>query len=174
MVCQRVKASSSTCRVESIVLHSHGLVKSFETVCYCRSSITSVLCDHGSAGIEVSCWWLIELALPIDPDRLQMQSLGQSNAPFILLRLFRCPVWASYDQDSQPHLLSLAHCHTLFCTFFCACNGCSFLFRWNGTETSPFFHLLLYVHCQCTGYVLQRALIIDMKALATYGHHSII
>ena len=122
LMCQKLKTSSFTCRVESIFLHSHRLPKSFETECYCRSLISSVFCDCGSAGIEVSYRRSIELALPINFDRLQMQMLGQNNAPFGLLRLFRCLVRASYNQDSRPHIPWHAHRCAPFCsvsTFLC-------------------------------------------------------
>ena len=37
-----------------MVLHCHGLLKSFETVCYCCSSILSVFCDHCLAGSKLA------------------------------------------------------------------------------------------------------------------------
>ena len=78
-----------------------------------------------------------------------MQSLGQNNAPFSLLRLFRHLVWASYNQDSWPHLPSLARRRIPF-SFYFSMHAMVVHFHLDGTETSPFFCLLLYQSCMLT------------------------
>ena len=114
-------------------------------MCYCRSSISRVFCDHGSTGIKVSYRRSIRLALPNDPDRLQMQSLGQNNAPFGLLRLFRHLVQASNDRDSWRRLPSP---YSVPFSYLYSIHGTAFRFsldgtEWNGNVTVFFFFLLL-------------------------------
>ena len=73
---QKRKANTLTRRLESIVSYCYGLLNCSGAVNYCRSSILSEFCDRGSTGFEVCYRRSIDLALPIDSDRLQMRSLG--------------------------------------------------------------------------------------------------
>ena len=141
--CKQWKANSFTCWLESIVLHSHNILKSSGVVHYCHSSILSEFCDRGSTRFEVYFQWSINLALPIDSDCLQVQSFGQSNASFDFLGLFRCLFRASYDWNSRLHVLLLS---VLF-QFIVQWNAhfTSFWTGQNGTKTSPSFWLLLYL-----------------------------
>ena len=105
--------------------------------------ISSVFCDRGSTGIKVSYWQSIELTLPIDPNRLQMQSLGQNSAPFGLLKLFRRLLWISYNWDRWPHLPSL---HSVPFSFHFSVHGTAFRFCLDETEPNgniTIFWLLL-------------------------------
>ena len=74
--CKKRKANTLTRRLESIVSYCYGLLNCFGAVNYCRSSILSEFCDRGPTGFEVCYRQTIDLALPIDSDRLQMRSLG--------------------------------------------------------------------------------------------------
>ena len=73
--CKKRKASTLTRRLESIVSYCYGLLNCSGAVHYCRSSILSEFCDRGSTRFEVCYRRLIDLALPIDSDCLQMRSL---------------------------------------------------------------------------------------------------
>ena len=116
-----------THQVESIVLHCHGLLKSFEeTVCHRRSSISSVFCDRGSTGINID-----DQSSSYCQSTLIASRCNRSARTFGLLRLFRhLFVRASNNWDSLPHLLS-PHPAPLF-LFFCAWEA--FCFRLDGTE----------------------------------------
>ena len=70
------KASSFTCQLESIVLYCRHFLKSSGAVLYCRSLILGEFCDRGSTRIEVGYRQSIDLALPINSNRLQMRLLG--------------------------------------------------------------------------------------------------
>ena len=138
------KASSFIRRLESIVLYCFSLLYCSGAVHYCPSSILSEFCDRGSTGFGGRYRRLIDLVLPIDSDRLQVRSLGWSDASFGFLRLLRYHIRASYDWNSRQHVPS----HwppTVPFSFLCMGNG---LFTFvstgqNRTKTSLFW-LLLY------------------------------
>ena len=140
---QKWKASSCTGRLESIVLCCCRLLESSRAVLYWHPSISGEFCDRGSTGIEVRYWRSIDLEVPINSVRLQMQSLGWSDASFGFLRFSKCLFRASYDRNSWLHFPSLAHRRppSRPVSIFCVWNG-RFTSIWmgqNGTETSPFF-----------------------------------
>ena len=142
----KLKASSFTRRLESIVFYCYSLLNCSGAVHYCRSSILSEFCDRGSTGFEVRYRRSIDLALPIGSDRLQMRSLGQSDASFGFLRLLR---HASYDWNSRLHVPSRRPPTVPF-PFLCMGNGrfSSVSMGRNGTKTSPFFDCYCMLLCQ--------------------------
>ena len=148
VVCRSVKwkASSFACRLESIVLYYHCLLKSSGEVLYCCSSILTEFCDWSSTEIEVSYRQSIDLALPIDSDRLQTRLLGQSDVSFGVLRLSRRLFRTSYDWSNRLHFQSLARRRPSPCPvsiFFVHGTAALLPSGRDRMETSTFFWLLL-------------------------------
>ena len=146
-MCKKLKASSFTCQLESIILYCYGHLNCAGEVHYFRSSILSEFSDRGSTGFKVCYQWLINLVLPIDSDRLQMRSLGESNASFGFLRLLRHHFRASYDSNSWLHVLSRQRLPVPF-LFLCMGNDhfTSVSTGRNGTKTSPFISYCTYMY----------------------------
>ena len=152
-------------KIESQVLHSPTRIDSFIQPWYskflgavnnCRSLIFGEFFNWGSTGINISYQRLINLALPIDSDRLQ---IGHSDASFGFLRLSRCLFCARCDWNSWLHILLLARRLIPF-PFFCAWSGC-FISIWtalNGMETSLFFWQLLYIRSMVVWARVKRKL----------------
>ena len=105
------------CKMESQLIRSPTRINSFilplsfkssGEVLYCCSSTLTEFCDWSSIGIEVSYRQSIDLALPIDSDRLQMWLLGQSDVSFGVLRLSKCLFRTSYDWSNRLYFRSPA------------------------------------------------------------------
>ena len=114
--CQKLKASSFTCRVKSIVLHCHSLLKSLRQ--YATAALQFWACSEIAARLG------LKLAIN-DWSSLHCQSTpiaSKCNHSARIMLLLACLdfsrrlVRASYDQDSRPHLPSLACRHAPFCS----------------------------------------------------------
>ena len=105
------------CKMEGQLIRSPTRINSFilplsfkssGEVLYSCSSTLIEFCDWSSTGIEVSYRQSIDLALPIDSDRLQVWLLGQSDVSFGVLRLSRCLFRTSYDWSNRLYFRSPA------------------------------------------------------------------
>ena len=124
------KASLFTRRLELILLHCHGLLNFAGTLCCCRSSTSSLLCDPCSTGSSFHYRRSIELAT-------QITSKWRRSTKIL-------PISACHELPSVPF------------PFFLAWNGCSFPFRRNRTERKR--HCFYASYCTCIQYLCDACL----------------